>query len=224
MLDAEPTGVLDVLANDEDLDGDPITVSGNTQGAHGSVSCAPLGGCMYSADAGFEGSDEFTYTARDPTGREATATVSVTVEAPPVAGAPVAHNDHVSTRRETKVTFDVLANDEGTPPLILDDVTQPAHGTATCSAAGQCSYEPEAGFSGNDGFRYTIKNSDDLRSTAEVHVTVAPASAAFGVSVSGSPDPVRSGRQPELGRRRHGRACRRGGRRTRRPRATGGHG
>ena len=91
------------------------------------------------------------------------------------------------------MTFDVLANDAGTPPLIVDDVTQPAHGTATCSPAGQCSYEPEAGFSGNDGFRYTIKNSDDLRSTAEVHVTVAPPSAAFGVSVSGSPDPVTSG-------------------------------
>ena len=93
----------------------------------------------------------------------------------------------------------MLANDAGTPPLIVDDVTQPAHGTATCSPAGQCSYEPEAGFSGNDGFRYTIRNSDDLRSTAEVHVTVAPASAAFGVSVSGSPDPLTSGTAPSWG-------------------------
>ena len=83
VLDAAPTGVLDVLANDEDLDGDPITVSGNTQGAHGTVSCAPLGGCIYTATAGFEGSDEFTYTVRDATGLEATATVSVTVGAPP---------------------------------------------------------------------------------------------------------------------------------------------
>ena len=74
-LDAAPTGVLDVLANDEDLNGDPITVSGNTQGAHGTVTCAALGGCIYTADPGFEGSDEFTYTVRDSTGLEATATV-----------------------------------------------------------------------------------------------------------------------------------------------------
>ena len=49
-LDAAPAGVLDVLANDEDLNGDPITVSANTQGAHGTVTCAPLGGCIYSAE------------------------------------------------------------------------------------------------------------------------------------------------------------------------------
>ena len=55
--------------------------------------------------AGFEGSDEFTYTVRDPTGRESTATVFVTVEAPPAAGGPVAHDDDVSTRRGTKVDF-----------------------------------------------------------------------------------------------------------------------
>jgi len=154
---------------------------------------------MYSAAAGFEGDDQFTYTARDPGGRESTATVVVTVEAPPAAGAPVAHDDEVSTRRGTKVDFGVLANDEGTPPLIVDEVTQPEHGTATCSSAGHCTYEPEADFSGNDGFRYTISSNDDLHSTAEVHVTVAPSNAAFGISVSGSPDPVISGGSPSWG-------------------------
>ena len=118
-LDAAPAGVLDVLANDEDADGDRLTVSGNTHGAHGTVSCAPLGGCTYSADTGFQGPDEFTYTVRDPSGREATATVSVTVGARPAAGGPVARDDRVNARRETKVTFDVLANDAGTPPLTV---------------------------------------------------------------------------------------------------------
>ena len=117
----------------------------------------------------------------------------VTVGPRPAAGGPVAKDDHVSTRRGVKVDFDVLDNDAGTPPLVVEDVTQPAHGTATCSPAGQCSYQPETGFSGNDGFRYTIKNSDDLRSTGEVHLTVAPANAAFGTAVSGAPDPVTSG-------------------------------
>ena len=142
----------------------------------------------------------------------------------PPQAAPVAHDDQVSTRRGTKVTFDVLANDAGTPPLIVDDVTQPAHGTATCSPAGQCSYEPEAGFSGNDGFRYTIKNSDDLRSTAEVHVTVAPPSAAFGASVSGSPDPLTSGNAASWGVGVTGVPAGRGRRRARRARAPVGHG
>jgi PKD repeat protein len=198
-LDAAPTGVLDVLGNDEDGDGDTISVSANSQAAHGTVDCAALGGCTYTAESGFEGDDEFTYTVRDATGLEETATVFVTVSALPPAGGPVARNDLVSTRSETKVTFDVLANDAGTPPLTVDDVTQPAHGTAVCSPAGQCSYEPQPDYSGTDGFRYTIKNSDDLRSTADVHVTVAPPTAAFGVSVSGSPDPVASGGSPNWG-------------------------
>ena len=179
---------------------------------------------MYSAAAGFEGPDEFTYTARDPAGRESTATVFVTVEAPPAAGAPVAHDDEVSTRRGTKVDFGVLANDEGTPPLVLDDVTQPAHGTATCSPAGQCTYQPEAGFSGSDGFRYTI--SSERRSALDGGGTRHGGAVERGLRDLG----VRRARpgeqrwQPELGRRRHGSACRCGRRRARRTRASGSHG
>lgn len=76
-----------VLANDSDVDGDPLTVTlydqASAQG--GTVSMAPGGTFTYTAKAGFVGADSFSYTASDGNGGYATASVSVTVEATPTA-------------------------------------------------------------------------------------------------------------------------------------------
>src|SRR5689334_20297117 len=44
---ANPTGTTDVLANDTGTDA--LTVASNTQPAHGTATCKPLGGCLYTA-------------------------------------------------------------------------------------------------------------------------------------------------------------------------------
>ena len=72
-----PTDVK-VLANDSDPDGDALSVTANTQGANGSVSCTAVV-CTYTPNAGYVGPDSFTYTVSDGHGGTATATVSVTV-------------------------------------------------------------------------------------------------------------------------------------------------
>ncbi|MNT63947.1 hypothetical protein D3C72_2018030 [compost metagenome] len=69
-----------VRGNDVDSDGDALTVEGVTQGANGSVVVDLVtGNPIYTPNAGFTGSDSFTYTIRDGRGGTDTATVFVTV-------------------------------------------------------------------------------------------------------------------------------------------------
>ena len=76
---AEDTAsTIDLLANDTDPDGDPISLVGTSGGAHGSVSCAG-GLCTYTPAPNFNGSDSFTYTIADGRGGSSSATVNVTV-------------------------------------------------------------------------------------------------------------------------------------------------
>lgn len=86
---------IDVLANDTDVDNqDPtpantgLIVAAVTQGSHGTAAFTAAG-VTYSPDAGFNGWDSFTYTIEDAAGLASTATVQVTVAAPPpTAGGP----------------------------------------------------------------------------------------------------------------------------------------
>ena len=68
-----------MLANDTDVDGDTLTVTGSTNGAHGTVTCTTAGVCTYTPAANYNGPDCFTYTVSDGHGGTATGTVSVTV-------------------------------------------------------------------------------------------------------------------------------------------------
>jgi uncharacterized repeat protein (TIGR01451 family)/LPXTG-motif cell wall-anchored protein len=91
-----------VVANDRDPDGDPLTVTANTQGTNGTVVCG-ASSCTYTPNAGFNGSDSFTYTVGDGQGGTATATVTVTVN-PPADLLPVAANDSAATPEDTPVS------------------------------------------------------------------------------------------------------------------------
>jgi hypothetical protein len=71
---------IDVRANDSDVDGDTLTVSSVTQGAHGSVAITGGGtGVSYTPAANYFGPDSFTYTIGDGQGGSDTATVDITV-------------------------------------------------------------------------------------------------------------------------------------------------
>lgn len=69
---------IDVLANDTDVDGDTLTVTGVTQGAHGTVTFTATG-VTYTPAPGYTGTDTFTYTVSDGHGGTTTAAVTVTV-------------------------------------------------------------------------------------------------------------------------------------------------
>ena len=167
---------VNVVSNDTDVEGDPLTVSAVTQGTNGAVTFAG-GSVTYTPNANFSGSDSFTYTVSDGNGGTDTATVDVTVT--PVNDAPVAVDDTTSTNEDTPVTVDVVSNDtdvEG-DPLTVSAVTQGTNGTVTF-AGGTVTYTPNANFSGPDTFTYTVSDGNGGTDTATVDVTVSPVNDA----------------------------------------------
>ena len=169
--DAGPAFV-DVLANDTDIDGGPMTVVSFTQPAHGTVA-AFQNGVTYQPAANFNGSDTFTYTLDGAS----TATVSFTVI--PVDDSPTATNDTVTVIQDSGANaLAVLANDLDIDagPISIASVTQGANGAVAIeSGNGSVAYTPNAGYCNLPGtvpdtFTYTLAPGG---STATVTVRVA---------------------------------------------------
>ena len=72
------------------------------------------------------------------------------------------------------ITIDVLENDLGTDPLIMNTVvTEPLHGTATeTSTEGFVGYQPNSGFTGTDSFVYEMCDASTQCDTATVYIEV----------------------------------------------------
>jgi hypothetical protein len=71
--------VINVLANDSDIDGDPLNVASSTQGANGVAAINPDNTVTYTPNVGFTGIDNFAYTVADGNGGVDTTTVIVSV-------------------------------------------------------------------------------------------------------------------------------------------------
>lgn len=165
---------IEVLANDTDPNGDPLTINSFNQGTNGSVT--QVGNeLVYTPLAGFSGTDSFTYMVTDPTGNNATATVVVTVNAGGTSSAntPIAGNDSATTNSGTAVTIDVLANDSDPngDPLTINSFNQGTNGSVT-QVGNNLVYTPAAGFSGTDSFTYVVTDPAGNTVTATVNVTV----------------------------------------------------
>lgn len=92
---------IDILANDSDPDGDPLTALVPEQPAHGTLSATGDGQLVYRPDPGFAGTDSFEYVLGDGNGGRDRATVTIIVEAPdnapaadPAPAAPAADTDY----------------------------------------------------------------------------------------------------------------------------------
>ena len=73
--------VINVKANDTDVDGDPLTTSVVTGPAKGAVSHNVDGSFTYTPTTNFTGTDTFTYRVSDGTATSAPATVTIAVTA-----------------------------------------------------------------------------------------------------------------------------------------------
>ncbi|MFB1118965.1 cadherin-like domain-containing protein, partial [Dickeya dadantii] len=71
---------VDVLANDSDVDGNPLTVTAATAG-HGAVVINADGTLTYTPNSNFNGTDTVTYTVSDGAGGVVTGTLTITVTA-----------------------------------------------------------------------------------------------------------------------------------------------
>ncbi|HWP27658.1 MAG TPA: cadherin-like domain-containing protein, partial [Xanthobacteraceae bacterium] len=105
-----------VLANDTDIDGDPLAVTLGTGPANGTLVLNADGSFNYTPNPDFNGADSFTYTADDGNGGTDTATVSI--EVTPENDVPVAVDDFdTMTEDEGSKLFDVSANDTLDPDV-----------------------------------------------------------------------------------------------------------
>ncbi|MEN8934723.1 MAG: Ig-like domain-containing protein, partial [Planktotalea arctica] len=177
--DAGTTGVdtlledIDVLGNDSDPDGDPLTVTAATA-PNGTVTINGDGTLDYQPDSGFSGSDTITYTISDGNGGSDTSTVAITVTDVP-NGLPVALDDAASGVSEVLISdIDVLGNDSDPDgdPLTVTAATAP-NGTVTINPDGTLDYTSDAGFVGTDTITYTIDDGVSGTATASVTVTVS---------------------------------------------------
>lgn len=161
---------LDVLSNDDDIDGDVLTITVVSAAAHGVIANNGVD-LTYTPAADFFGSDAFTYTISDGNGGEATAPVTLTVE--PVNDPPDPVNDLATTAEETAVVIDVLGNDtdaEG-DSLTLVDVSSPAFGSVI-TGSQIVTYTPNLDFNGDDSFTYLVSDGNGGTAFGLVTVTV----------------------------------------------------
>ena len=172
--DAGATAI-DVLGNDDDIDGNALTITSVTQGAKGSVSITGGGtGLSYTPAPNANGADSFSYTISDGHGMSDTADVSITID--PVDDPPVASADAATMGEDAGATaIDVLGNDSDVDGdgLTIVAKTDGVSGVVAITGGGSgLTYRPNDQFHGTDTFTYTV--SDGLLSrTATVTVTVA---------------------------------------------------
>jgi hypothetical protein len=163
---------ISLLSNDVDTDGDSLTVTAVTQGAHGSVVINADSTVTYTPNLHYFGSDTFTYTIDDGRGLTATAQVVVTINQ--TNQPPVAIPDTASTDEDVAVSIAVLAND--TDPdgdaLTVTGVTRGANGAVTINPNGTVTYTPAPHFFGSDSFTYDISDGQGGTATGTVTVTV----------------------------------------------------
>src|SRR5262249_159771 len=164
-----PGVTLTVLGNDADPDGDPISISGVTQPAHGTVTNGNST-VTYIPNPGFHGIDPFTYTITDGRGGSATATVRITVDQPPQvsAGAAQSITLRATASLQGTVTDDGLPN----PPGAFTQAWSQVSGPGTVSFGDPSAVATTASFSQPGAYVLRLTARDGfLSASADVQIT-----------------------------------------------------
>ncbi len=196
-----------VLANDTDIDVEPLTVTnpGTYIGVYGTLVLAANGSYTYTPGAaaallnnGQSANDVFNYVASDGTATD-NATLTITVNG--LSGAPNAVDDTATTNEDNAVSGNVLTNDtdaENDPLSVTNPGTyNGTYGDLTLNTNGSWTYTPNAAANGlaagetaQDVFSYTATDgsaSDSANLTITVNGTNdAPTIDSGGTTASGS--------------------------------------
>ena len=168
-----------VLANDSDVDGDPLSALLVSGPSHGQLSLSGDGSFLYTPDPDFFGADSFTYRASDGQVESQPVVVALTVH--PVNDPPVAVGDWYvvdeNTALDLPAAAGILANDRDAEetPLVAALEAGPAHGTLELQPDGSFRYTPAPGFAGTDSFTY--RTSDGLANSGVAVVSIYVARA-----------------------------------------------
>ena len=175
-------GVDDLLMNDSDPEGDPLTVDttpavGPTNGA---LTLNADGTFTYTPNLNYFGADSFTYRISDGNGNFAQAVVNITID--PVNDDPVGTDDAYNVNEDNvlapPLAGGLLFNDsdvDGDPMTVTaTPITIPSNGALTLNPDGTFTYTPNADFFGVDGFDYEVTDGNGGIGLASVTITVDP--------------------------------------------------
>ena len=178
--DTDITG--NVLDNDDDVDGDTLTVLISNQPTNGDITLNPDGSFTYTPDANFNGTDSFTYVVLDGNGGTDTATVTLTVGGD--NDNPIANPDTATTDEDSALAIpaaDLLTNDtdaDGDTLSILSVSGAGTTGTVTLNGTDVV-YDPDGEFedlgvgeTATDTFTYTVSDGNGGTATSTVTVTI----------------------------------------------------
>jgi CshA-type fibril repeat protein len=181
MTEEDSAVTVDVLANDSDTEGDPLTVTSVSTPSNGTAAINPDGTITYTPLPNFNGSDSLTYSVSDGNGGAATATVNITVQ--PVNDAPDVSVDLSSQSVQYSdgiAVVTISATDIDSASLSLTPSGLPAGtavGAASCAPSGagtNCSWQLSGYISAGQGTfapSFTVDDGTDSHS-ASTTITV----------------------------------------------------
>ena len=167
--------LVDLLANDSDPDGDPLTVVAATVPAEqGTLVDNGDGTVSFTPADDFNGPATISYTIEDPAGLQDSAIQTVNLA--PVNDAPVAEDDSDSTPEDTAVTVDLLANDfdvDGDDLTVISATVPADEGTLIDNGDGTVTFTPAEDFTGEATISYSIEDAEGLTDSAVHTITVS---------------------------------------------------
>ncbi len=166
-----------ITLNATDVDGTNPSYEIAPNPKHGQLSEINNGKVTYTPSLNYNGSDTFTYKAKDSDGLGSDA-ATVTIIVNPVNDAPVALDGNVSTDEDIPVNFNLSGADVENDNLIYTIVSIPAKDTITYVGGTQFTYTPNKDQNGT--YLLTFKVNDGLlySNTATVTFTINPVNDA----------------------------------------------
>ncbi len=167
-----------VLANDYDLDNNPLTVSLVNDVSQGILKLNSDGSFDYTPNSNILGTDSFIYRVND--GQGGTKTGLVTLTTAPLNHAPIANNDNYTLSEDQTLIISVengvLNNDsdvdgDSLTVFLVNNVTK---GTLVLSNNGSFNYTPNADINGIDSFTYQASDGRGNFRNATVTLNINP--------------------------------------------------
>ena len=169
----ESIDAIAVLLNDEDPDGNPLTVEAAVASNGGTVEINGDGTLKYTPAPDFVGEETLTYTVIDGQGGRVEGQVNVSVAS--LDDGPVANDDSVVVEEGAPlVSLDVLGNDRVADGETLTVVSASSEQGATVviNDDGTLDYQAPANYTGVDVVTYTVRDSQGRESQSTLTVTV----------------------------------------------------
>ncbi len=185
-----------VLTNDTEIEGQPMTSQLITGTSNGSITLNSNGSLSYVPNTNFFGMDSFSYeVCDDSTPTPLCAQETVTINVLSVNDQPIVLNDTLSTDEEVQVAGNASTNDFDveTNPMSYTLLSFTQNGSVLFNFDGSFYYTPFAGFSGVDSFQYQACDTGTPMycETATIYIEVIPDCVAFdiGLAMEGAYNP-----------------------------------